>query len=240
MNSPPLEIHIQGTSLIESPAERGTLIIAVNSQSTSQVTVSNQVIQTSNSLQALFKGLSTFDDSQESDGSAKEEPPVTGFTMTNLRTRSWEPEDRDGNKLERHYEASSHFEATFRNFDKLAEIANTIFTTPHTEIRSTTWSLTDETKQATRALGREKALRDAIAKAEDYTRVLGRQVVATEVRDNGTNLKNLPPRSGFAAMVPKKKMFGESEQKLVLDGLVLEPQAVEIRGRVQVKFVSVD
>lgn len=240
MNSPPLEIHIQGSSLIERPAERGTLIVAVNSQSTSQETVSNQVIQTSNSLQALFKDLSTPDTSQESDGSAKEEPPVTGFTMTNLRTRSWEPEDRDGNKLERLYEASSHFEATFRDFDKLAEIANTIFTTPHTEIRSTTWSLTDETKQATRALGREKALKDAIAKAEDYTRVLGRQVVATEVRDNGTNLKNLPPRSGFAAMVPKKKMFGESEQKLVLDGLVLEPQAVEIRGRVQVKFVSVD
>jgi hypothetical protein len=240
MNSPPLEIHIQGSSLIECPAERGTLIIAVNSQSTSQVTVSDQVIQTSNSLQALFKGLSTPTESQESDDSAKEEPPVTGFTMTNLRTRSWEPESKDGNKIERIYEASSQFQATFRNFDKLAEIANTLFTTPYTEIRSTTWSLTDETKRATRVLGREKALKDAIVKAEDYARVLGRQVVATEVRDNGTNLKNLPPRSGFAAMVPKKKFFGESEQKLVLDGLALEPQDVEVRGRVQVRFVSVD
>ncbi|KAM3076152.1 hypothetical protein ACMFMG_006334 [Clarireedia jacksonii] len=240
MSFPPLEIHIQGSSLIERPPERGTLIIAVNSQGTSQETVSNQVIQTSNSLQALFKSLSTPDASQESNGSAKEDPPIIGFAMTNLRTRSWEPQDKDGNKLERRYEASSHFEATFRDFDKLAEIASIVFTTPHTEIRSTTWSLTDETKQATRVLGREKALKDAIAKAEDYARVLGRKVVATEVRDNGTNMKNLPPRSGFAAMVPQKRMGGDSNPTLVLDGLVLEPQDVEVRGRVQVRFVSVD
>lgn len=240
MSAPQLEIHIQGISQVQRPAERGNLVIAVTSEGTSQVSVSEEVTQASNNLQALFKQLSTEpSQSPNTFDSVTPEPSVTVYSMTNLRTRSWQPPDHDldGKPWARLHEASSHFEVTFRDFEKLAEVASSIFITPNTEIRSTTWSLTEETQKEAGILGREQAIKDAISKAEDYARVLGRNVIATEVRDNGTNLRSMK-RKGYAAMVPKRGVG--ADQKSMVDGLALEPQNVEITEKVQVRFVSVD
>ncbi|TGO58113.1 hypothetical protein BOTNAR_0187g00200 [Botryotinia narcissicola] len=223
MSAPPLEIHIQGTSQVQLPAERGNLVVAVTSEGTSQTSVSEAVTQASNNLQAFFN----------------QEPPVTIYSMANLRTRSWQPPDYDSNgePWARVHEASSHFEVTFQEFEKLAEVAISIFIMPNAEIRSASWSLTEETKKAAGILGREQAIKDAISKAEDYARVLGRKVAAAEVRDNGTNLKAVK-RKGYAAMVPRRG--AGADQRTLVDGLALEPQNVEIIEKVHVRFVSID
>lgn len=188
MFTPPLEIHVQGISQVQRPAERGNLVIAVIAEGTSQTTVAAQVTKTSNNLQALFKQLSTKPTQSSSPpNSTIDEPPVTQYSTTNLRTRSWQIPDpnNEGEKISLH-EASSHFEVTFRDFEKFAEVSSDLFVTPNTEIRSTTWSLTEEMQKEVGIQGREMAMRDAISKAEDYARVLGRKVMATEVRGDGT------------------------------------------------------
>ncbi|KAF7919066.1 uncharacterized protein EAE97_011782 [Botrytis byssoidea] len=228
MSTPPLEIHIQGTSQVQLPAERGNLVVAVTSEGTSQTSVFEAVTQASNNLQALFKQLSTKPQhSSNSPEAASQEPPVTIYSMANLRTRSWQPPDYDSNgePWARVHEASSHFEVT------------SIFIMPNAEIRSAAWSLTEETKKAAGILWREQAIKDAISKADDYARVLGREVAAAEVRDNGTNLKAVK-RKGYAAMVPRRGVG--ADQRTLVDGLALEPQNVEIIEKVHVGFVSVD
>ncbi|KAM0146773.1 hypothetical protein ACHAQE_010584 [Botrytis cinerea] len=240
MSAPPLEIHIQGTSQVQLPAERGNSVIAVTSEGTSQTSVSEAVTQASNNLQALFKQLSTKPpQSSNHPNVAIQEPPVTNYSMTNLRTRSWQPPDSDSNgePWARVHEASSHFEVTFQDFEKLAEVASSMFIMPNAEVRSTSWSLTEETQKAAGILGREQAIKNAISKADDYARVLGRKVAATEVRDNGTNLKAVK-RKGCAAMVPRRGIG--ADQRTMVDGLALEPQNVEIIEKVHVRFVSID
>ncbi|TGO37457.1 hypothetical protein BHYA_0097g00340 [Botrytis hyacinthi] len=144
--------------------------------------------------------------------------------MANLRTRSWQPldYDSDGAPGARVHEASSNFEVTFQDFAKLAEVASSIFIMPNAEIRSAR---------------REQAIKDAISKADDYARVLGRKVAATEVRDNGTNLKAVK-RKGYAAMVPRRGVG--ADQRTMVDGLALGPQNVEIIEKIHVRFVSID
>ncbi|TEY35790.1 hypothetical protein BOTCAL_0578g00030 [Botryotinia calthae] len=210
MSAPPLEIHIQGTSQVQLPAERGNLVIAVSSEGTSQTPVSEAVTQASNNLQALFKQLSTKSlQSSNHPNVAIQEPPVTNYSMTNLRTRSWQPPDSDpnGEPWARVHEASSHFE-----------------------------SLTEETRKAAGILGREQAIKNAISKADDYARVLGRKVAATEVRDNGTNLKAVK-RKGYAAMIPRR---GIGADQTIGDGMALGPQNVDIIEKIHVRFVSID
>lgn len=225
---------------MQRPAERGTLAIAVTSEGVSQEMVSEEVTQASNNLQALFKKLSTEPlYSTNSSQPASHEPSVSTYSMTNLRTRSWQPSDRnaEGESWPRLYEAFIHLEVTFRDFEKLAEVAGSIFVIPKVEIRSTTWSLTEETKKAAGVIGREEAIKDAISKAEDYARVLGRRVIAADVRDNGTNLKAVK-RKGYAAMVPRRGVGAEQES--MVDGLALEPQNVKITEKAQIRFVSVN
>lgn len=159
--------------------------------------------------------------------------------MNNLRTRSWQPSYRnaEGESWTRLYEGSIHLEVTFRDFEKLAEAAGSIFVIPKAEICATTWSPTEETKKAAGVIGREEAIKDAISKAGDYARDLGRRVIAADVRDNGTNLKAVK-REGYAAMVPRRSVG--AEQKSMVDGLALEPQNVEITEKAQIRFVSVN
>ncbi|KAF7858798.1 uncharacterized protein EAF02_011122 [Botrytis sinoallii] len=214
MSAPPLEIYIQGTSQVQLPSECGNLVIAVTSEGTSQISVSEAVTQASNNLEALFKQLSTKPShSSNSANAASQEPPT------------------------RAYEASSNFEVKFQDFEKLAEVASSIFITPNAEIRSASWSLTEETKKAAGILGREQAIKDSISKADDYARVLGREVAATEVRDNGTNLKAVK-RKGYVAMVPRRGIG--ADQRTMVDGLALESQNVEIIEKVHVRFVNID
>ncbi|KAF7920248.1 uncharacterized protein EAE98_008941 [Botrytis deweyae] len=214
MSAPPLEIHIQGTSQVQLPAEHGNLIIAVISEGTSQTSVSEAVTQASDNLQALFKQLSTKPShSSNSPNAASQEPPT------------------------RAHEASSHFEVTFQDFEKLAEVASSIFIMPNAEIRSASWSLTVETKKAAGILGREQAIKDSISKADDYARVLGREVAATEVREDGTNLKAVK-KKGYAAMLPRRGIG--ADQRTMVDGLALESQNVEIIEKVHVRFVNID
>ncbi|TGO77396.1 hypothetical protein BELL_0110g00190 [Botrytis elliptica] len=132
MSAPPLEIYIQGTSHVQLPSERGNLVIAETSEGTSQISVSEAVTQASDNLQALFKQLSTKPSHySNSPNAASQEPPT------------------------RAHEASSHFEVTFQDFEKLAEVASSIFIMPNAEIRSASWSLTVETKKAAGILGRD-------------------------------------------------------------------------------------
>ena len=227
----PLEINVEGSSSIQRQAERGILTVTVSASGPSQDTVSDSVRSTANELQRILKELAGSTGSNTPDPNA----PVTILTMTLLRTNSWISEDKDRNPLPRQYSVNTGFVATFRDFEKLGEIASKLFKMPHVTIDSVQWILTDANKLALGAETRKNALRDAISKAKDYSEVLGRKVVPTEIRDRGST-----SRARTKMMMRQQRTANMSPSQGYVEGLELEAQDVEVTARVDVKFVAVD
>ncbi|KAH0534114.1 hypothetical protein FGG08_007288 [Glutinoglossum americanum] len=159
--------------------------------------------------------------------------PVTIFSMTSLRTRSWIPRDKEGNILPCLYHASSHFEATFRDFEKLAETASALFIMPHVQVTSTAWSLTDETKEKLGSESRKEAMLDAIQKAQDFAEVLGREIVAVEARDQASSMMGRTKQTS-------RRATNIAVARTHVDGLALEPEDVEVNQSVSAIFTSVE
>ena len=224
-----LEIRLNGTSVIARHAERAVLSVKVSSEGPSQDTVSNDVTSTSNNLAKKFKELAP----QSEDGSTTADAPVTIFSMTSMRTSSWIPtisRNNENVQLPRQYQATTMFKVIFRNFNKLGEITGTLFKTPHTTIEGTEYILTDQTKEDLGSESRKAALRDAIRKAQDYADVVGKKVVAVEISEQsysvGIRTKQMARRNDTGSSVS------------YVDGLTVEPEDVELRSSVGVKFVA--
>lgn len=224
----PLEINVHGSSVLHRHAERGVLSVAVSSEGLSQETVSREVTSTSNQLKKMFNELAPKTES----GTPAPNAPVTVFSMTSFRTRSWIPEDKEGNALARQYEASTHFEVIFRDFEKLGDVASTLFTMPHAEIKNTSWRLTDETMESLGSESRKAAMHDAIQKAQDYAEVVRKNVVAVEITDQGSSTR------GRTKQMARKSAMSMSTPGAHVNGLSLEPEDVELSAVVGVKFVA--
>lgn len=225
----PLEIILSGSSIISRHAERAVLVVRVSSKDTSQETVSKDVTSTSNKLVRTFKELAPKDE----DGNATLDAPVTVFSMTSLHTRSWIPSITRNNEnvqLPRQFEASTDLNVIFRDFGKLGEVTSTLFSMPHTTIEETEYILTDRTKENLESESRKAALRDAIQKATDYAEVVGKNVVAVEITDQGYST------GGRTKQTARRSNYNASAS--YVDGLSVEPQDVELRSSVKVKFVA--
>ena len=231
----PLEIHADGESFVRLPSERGVLSVLVKSEGVSQESVSSEVTSTSNHLHKLFNGLS----SATRSGFSAPNAPVTAFSVTNLQTRSWFPHDEEGddnnnnnnnNNTTRLYGAYLHFQVRFRNFEKLGDIAGTLLSTPHVEIRNITWCVTDATIKRVSLGCRKRALLDATQKARDLAGVLGRDIVAVRIVDHDC----------FITPRPKQRTLGTGVATIGghVDGLTLEPEDVELAARVAVTFAA--
>lgn len=105
-----------------------------------------------------------------------------------------------------------------------------LFTTPHAEIKQTSWSITDDTRAAAEVESRQNAMRAAVQKANDYAGVLGRTVFATEVKDQGSYSRGRTKQTARVAVTSRKRAH--------VDGLALEPEDVELSTTLAVKFVS--
>ena len=223
----PLTIDVTGESTISRVAERGVLTIHVSSTGKSQESVSEDVTRTCHNLRKTFSGLAP----KNAEGLAPADAPVTQFSMSAFITRSHVPQDKDGRDLDhREYTANTSFTIIFRDFAKLGEMTSRLFRTPHVEISSTEWRLTPATLKSLGSELRKAAMRDAVQKAQDYADVLGRSPIAVEVTDQGTN------RSGRTVQGTSRSRHSAAGSKAFVEGLVLEPEDVEWRSSIAVKF----
>ncbi|MCJ1383212.1 hypothetical protein MMC17_006325 [Xylographa soralifera] len=224
---PRLKINVTGESVVSRHAERGVLSIAVSSQGPSQETVSQDVTLASNHLRTTFKAASP----KTASGEAALDAAITVFSMTALNTQTWIPQDRSGNPLPpRLYSAKCNFHVIFRDFDKLAEVASMLFTTPHVSIESTKWRLTDDTLAGLASESRKMAMRDAVRKANDFAEVIGRQVFAVEITDHGSSTGQ---RTKQTARMERPPVDAKG-----IGTLALEPEDVELTASVEVKFAD--
>lgn len=213
----PITINVTGTSTIHQPPEKAVLFFHAQSEGSSSDTISKEVTAVSNQLQETFKELKS--------GSVAP-APVTAFSTSSLRSWSERPRDRDGNPGKRIHYAQLRFEATFRDFKRLGEVAGRLSAYPNVAISNIDWRLTDETEQELGSRTRKLAMKDAIKKASDYAEVIGRQVNPVEITDTES------PR--FVGT--KKRTVAASPMSDERENLDLTPQDVDLTSSIQVNF----
>ena len=236
-----LEIEVRGTSTITRDPERATLSITISSQGLTQETVSEEVSSTFNRLQQSFTELAP----KTSTGLATPEAAITTFSTSFLRSWSNVPFDIDGKTMQRVYHASSGFEVIFRDFKKLGNVASELFLMPHVTVNRIDWRLTDPTMKALGAESRKKSMLDAISKANDYASVLGREVVAVKVTDQGASSHGMAMQSYAVQQAQQARQMRSisttaSTTASTPGGIALTPEKVVLSGSIHVTFVAVD
>lgn len=220
----PITIKVTGTSTIHQPPEQAALTFHAQSEGASADTVSREVTTTSNQLQQTFNEL-------KADTTTGAPSPITTFKTSSLHSWSEHPRDRDGNYSgDRVYHAQLRFEATFRDFKKLASVTGRLAAYPTVSISNIDWQLTDETQRTLSAQTRKDAMKDAIEKAADLAGVVGRGVEPVEVSDSGFG----PGMGGRSAVMCMKSAASPMDDER--EELDLTPEDVELSSSVNVVF----
>jgi uncharacterized protein YggE len=248
----PLKIHVNGESSITRLAEQGVLRLTVQSEGSDLETVSKEVISRSNKLSDLFKTLSP----KTNDGTAAADAAVTKFASTFLRTRNYTPHDKDNKPLPKIYQASMSLSIVFRNITALSKVVGQLVTYSNVEISAIDWSLSEGTQKDLRSLMRKEAIRDAIAKANDYAGVVGREVYPVEIMDGGQSaitqhapggislfgapaaFGNLKVGGLFGGGGPSRSSASPNPPELS-ETLDLSPPDIQVTSSVSVQFQSV-
>ncbi|KAJ5165006.1 uncharacterized protein N7500_006836 [Penicillium coprophilum] len=255
----PLKIVLEGKSSITRQPERAALVFVVQTSGPSRETVSQEVTGTSNEINRLFKELSPKAETGETIAGS----PVTSFSSTSLQTRSQVPRDMSGEPLPTVYTATISLNVLFQDFKKLNEIVGKLISYPNIEIKSLDWCLTEATQKSLNSESREEAMRDAVRKANDYARVIAREVIAVEITELGGG-GQFEMRAGqynsYMHMQPMQQMQQQQMAQAGIrysslvdspalnsnahlgasSGLDLSPQLIRYKNSVQVEFQGID
>lgn len=223
--APTLVISVFGESTINRVAERSIMKIGVFSTGKSQQSVSKDVTDTCKELHEIFVKLAP----KDAGGLATADAPVTQFSMSKFSTNSYIIVDEDVKESEYDFMARTNFTAIFQDFAKLGEITSMLFQMPNVQVHGIEWSLIPTTIKSLGFESRKAAMQDAMRKASDYAEVLGRSLVAIEVKDE---VLNQPYGTTCQLLQRSRGEVGKDQP----DEMILEPEDVQIRTEIDVKF----
>ncbi|PGG97734.1 hypothetical protein GX51_07178 [Blastomyces parvus] len=219
----PITISVIGHSEINRHPERAIVNFRVLRNGGDKTDVSNTVVQTVNTIQELLETHTP----RLASGEATPEATITHWTMSTLNTTSYT--DREEQKTV--FEANTTISATFRDFDKLGDIAMTLSVMPNVSITSTRWMLTDATIASLISECRISAAHNAQVKARDYAKAFGYQdVEPLEISDSGYGT---PSTSSASVMRSRKTMRPIKKQE---QQLTFRPEEVSMSATVSIQF----
>lgn len=249
--APQLEIYVDGKGSVFRTAERGVVHLSVSSTSTDQSQAFVNVKGTVETLTQKFRSFAT----KTEDGRPHPLAGITTFTVSPLNTSSYFQRDTSYREIKskpKEFVVRSTAEVVFRNLELLSEISHELANMPYVSIVSSEWRLTGPTRMEIEREARVKAIEDAVQKAKDYAGVVGRQVVAAEIKDGPSTDSTYRP--SFFGGPPAGQMQQQQMPQLqhqmaqqgakmashTMDGPALEPRTITVSAQVTAKFVSVD
>lgn len=250
---PHLEIHVDGNASVFRTAERGVVHLSISSTCTDQSKALDDARGTVATLTQKFRTLAT----KAEDGGPHPTAGITTFTVSPLNTSSCFQRDQNYRELKsqpKEYTVRSSAEVVFRNLDLLNDMSHELANMPLVSIVNAEWRLTEATRTEIEREARVKAIRDAVQKAEDYAGVVGRQVVAVEIKDGPSSTATSQPyHAGRPAQMQPNQMrqmqmqqqMAASQQagsspSVTIEGPALEPRTITVSAQVNAKFVSND
>jgi uncharacterized protein YggE len=241
--TPQLEVYVDGKGSVFRKAERAYVRLAMSSTSTDQSRAFQDVQTTVSTLTANIRSLAT----KTEDGRPHASAAVTAFTVTPLSTTSCYQRDnnyRELRKLPKEYTVSASAEVIFRDMDQLADTSAELATMPHVSVQATEWRLTEATRLEIEREARLKAIKDAVQKAQDYAGVVGRRVVAVEIKDGPSSDSGYGRPGGMMMQqqMPQQmpQMRGGGGMAVASEGPALEPKTITVAAYVSAKFISSD
>ena len=236
---PQLEIFVDGKGSCFRTAERGYLRLSIASTSTDQSQAFREAQSAVAKVTSAFRALAI----KTEDGRPHADAGVTAFTVTPLSTVSQYQRDehyRPLPALPMEYTVKASAEVIFRNMAQLANVSNELASMPHVSMSGTEWRLTDATRAGLEREARLKAIMDAVEKAQDYSSVVGRQVVAVQIKDQPPSLGPGSAPGLYMMQQQASAQHAAATSAATSQALTLEPKTITVSACVSAKFVSRD
>ncbi len=186
-----IAIVVRGTASTVFDAECVTVSLSAEFEEPKSVAAHEKAVALQVELLAALKSL-------EAAGS------VSQFSSDRIRTRSHRPTDRDGRLQPPVYHTSIGFSAQFVDFDALAPFMDAWAPRDGVQIGEFDWGVLPDNRPRYEAQVRAAALKDAVAKAQEYADGVGAGMVkAVVVADpgmlsSGGGSADAPPVARFA------------------------------------------
>lgn len=212
-----VEIRVRGSHTSVQPPERATVRAAVSFDGPD----AEPVFEAAAAALSLV-GASVADRHHPKRG------PVTGYTVEAVRTGAHRPWNADGRQLPVVHTATATLTATFIDFDELARWVAQSASVEGLSINSVDWDLSEVKRRKAERIARQKAVRDAARRAQDYADALGLGSVAVSAIND----------PGLTDTVQRKVVLANAT---AADGgppvPTLRPEDVEIHAEVEATFV---
>ncbi|MFN8033288.1 MAG: SIMPL domain-containing protein [Mycobacterium sp.] len=213
-----VEINVRGAHTVALPPERGTVhaTLALEGPQAEPVfqAVTAALAEVTASIQALHH---------------PRKGPVTWYSVDQVRLGSRRPWHKDGKQLPLIYSAAVPIAAKFRDFDELARWVSWAAGVEGLSISYIDWALTGRRRLKVERDTRQKAVRDAQRRAQDYADALDLgKVVVRGISDPGMSRPAPAARAALMSQgVPLDDAAAEFE---------LRPEDVEIGAAVEAVF----
>lgn len=212
-----VEIRVRGSHTTTLPPELATVRAAVSFDGPAAEPV----------LAAAAGALARVGASIEERHHAKR-GPIIRYAIDQVRTGAHRPWNADGVQLPMVHTAAASITATFVDFDELTRWVSQIASIEGLAVSSIDWDLSEVKRRKSERLARQKAVRDAARRAQDYADALGLGSVAVSAVND----------PGLADTVQRKVVMANS---MAPGGgppqLTLRPEDVEIHAEVEATFV---
>jgi len=213
-----VEINVRGQHAVTLPPERATIHAALTLEGPQPEPVFQAVAAAVAEIVASIEALHH-----------PKKGPVTWYAFDQVRLGARRPWHKDGKQLPLVHSAAVSIAVTFRDFDELARWVSWSAGVEGLSVSYVDWALTETKRLKVERATRQKAVRDAQRRAQDYADALDLgKVVVRGISDPGV---------GRPAPMARAMLAAES---MPVDGgaaeFALRPEDVEIAAGVEAVF----
>ena len=202
------------------PPQRATVHLSVKSTGLNREHVHAQVSDVLSEVRAQIESLHD-----------KQEGPVTWFAVSKARTWSWK--DDDGVK----FSEEVGVKVKFCDFSRMGAWMNSVLAFKGVRVWTIEWSVTEYRKKELETWLRQRAVRSAKDKAEQYASALGLHVSSVKtVADEGLLEKNTA--GGASSAVIGRGRAGVGRGKESSDTYQFTPEDVRMSASIEAEFLA--
>ncbi|MET3960299.1 uncharacterized protein YggE [Marmoricola sp. OAE513] len=222
----PINVRVRGSHTSSYPAERGTVHCEISLQGPDPVEVMRAVTA---SLRDVVASVQDLHD--------KRSGPITWYSVDQVSTRAWIPRDRNGNDMAEVHQSSVSLEVKFSDFDELSSWVTAGSEVLGFSVGWVDWTLTSKKREAVEVKARQRAVRDARKRAQDYADALDLgQVQVRAISDPGLGFPALT-QNGPDRHLELLGSVGGAEDATSSGERVLVPKNIEVGASVDAEFV---
>lgn len=213
-----VEIRVRGSHVVTLPPERAT--------------VHATVAQDGPEAESVFQAVAVVLDRVRSSIGERHHPkkgPIVRYAIDQVRLGSHRPWNADGQQLPLVHTAAVSIEATFVDFEDLARWVAWAAGAGGLSIGYVNWDLSEEKRRKVERTARQKAVRDAARRAQDYADALG----LGSVQPRGIN----DPGVGVPVQHKVRMASAVAAPAASPPQIILRPEDVEISAEVEAFFV---